>query len=396
MNRTAIFSEKILTPLEEINHAVLLIDGDKVLGIQSQTNFMLPDGFKKIDAGSKIISPGFVDIHNHGGMGMMVAADGKKAVQANAKRLVETGCTSWLPTVNTLKSLPEIVSFIEEKNTDCTSVPGIHMEGPFLTPKDIKAIQGIDAGLERPSVERFIEFYEAAKVYLLMMGISVELEHADEVIQAMLNKKVVPAAAHSTKATYEQFMHSVDVGIKHVTHTYNVMTGLHHRKPGVVGGALTCDKVTNEIISDGFHVSPVAIEVLLRCKGTEKVSIITDNTSVAGLPDGEYDLNGRQLVKKNGVTRFKDSTSEMDHTMAGSEWPINHNIRVMVQDVGATLLDSVRMASLNPAKVVGLDHQIGSLAPGKDADVVVIDENVNVFLTIVKGNVVFDPQGLFK
>ena len=95
-----------------------------------------------------------------------------------------------------------------------------------------------------------------------------------------------------------------------------------------MGGALTCDEVTNEIISDGFHVSPVAIDVLLRCKGTEKVCIITDNTSVAGLPDGEYDLNGRQLVKKNGVTRFKDSTSEMDHTMAGSEWPINHNVRM--------------------------------------------------------------------
>ncbi len=394
MSKFAIFSKKILTPYKELKNSVLLVEGEKILGIEKQENFELPEGFKKVDVGSRIVSPGFVDIHNHGGMGMMVAADGKKAVEANAKRLPETGCTTWLPTVNTLQSIPEVVAFIEEKNSGCTSVPGIHMEGPFLTPKDIKEIKGIDAGLEVPSVERFDEFYDASQGYLLMMGISVELEHADDVIREMQKHHVVPACAHSTKATYEQFMHGVDVGIKHVTHTYNVMTGLHHRKPGVAGGALTCNRVTNEIISDGFHVSPVAIDVLLRCKGTEKVCIITDNTSVAGLPDGEYDLNGRQLIKKNGVTRFKDSNSDMDHTMAGSEWPINHNVRVMTEDVGTKLVDAARMASLNPARVVGLDDRIGSLEQGKDADITVIDEELNVFLTLVKGKTAYDPEGL--
>ena len=390
MNKFAVFSERILTAKGEVRDSVLMIEGEKILSIEKQQGFELPEGFKKIDTGAKIVSPGFVDIHNHGGMGMMVSVEGKKAVKANARRLVETGCTSWLPTVNTLDSLPEIVSFIEEKHTDCTDIAGIHMEGPFLTPKDIKEIKGIDAGLEPPSVERFDEFYEAAQGHLLMMGISVELDHADDVIKEMQKYNVVPAIAHSYKATYQQFMHGVNVGIRHVTHTYNVMTGLHHRKPGVVGGALTCDKVTNEIISDSFHVSPVAIDVLLRCKGTKKICIITDNTSVAGLPDGEFHLDGRQLVKKNGVTRFKDATSEMDHTMAGSEWPINHNVQVMIQKVGAELADAVQMASLNPARVVGLDDRIGSLEPGKDADIIVIDEEINVYLTVVKGNIVYD------
>ena len=386
----ALFSNRLITPVELLSDAVILIENGKITGIENQAGFLLPEGFKKIDVEKRIIAPGFVDIHNHGGMGMMVASEGKEALKPNADRLVETGCTSWLPTVNNLESLYAIVDYIKEKHEGGTDIPGIHMEGPFLTPKAIQGIKGIDAGLEEPSVERFNEFIQAAQGYLLMMGISVELEKSDLIIQEMNKNGVVPAIAHSTRATYEQFMHGVEVGIRHVTHTYNVMTGLHHRNPGVVGGALTCDEVTNEIISDGYHVSPVAIDVLLRCKGTDQVCIITDNTSVAGLADGEYEISGRQLVKKDGVTRFKDSTSDMDHTMAGSEWPIDHNVRLMVQKVRVGLPEAVKMASLIPSKVVGLDHRIGSIEVGKDADIVVIDDEVNVFLTMVKGNICFD------
>lgn len=392
--KIALFSKRLLTPVKLIDDAVVLIEKGKIIGVENQNGFGLPEGIKKIDAGDKIIAPGFVDIHNHGGMGMMVASAGKEALKPNSDRLVETGCTSWLPTVNTLESLREIVEFINEKHEGGANIPGIHMEGPFLTPKDIKGIKGIDAGLEVPSLERFTEFVQAAQGYLLMMGISVEIDNSDLIIREMTKNGVVPAVAHSTKATYEQFMHGVEAGIRHVTHTYNVMTGLHHRNPGVVGGALTCDEVTNEIISDGYHVSPVAIDVLIRCKGTDKVCIVTDNTSVAGLADGEYEISGRQLVKKDGVTRFKDSTSDMEHTMAGSEWPIDHNVRLMVQKVGVGLPEAVKMASLIPSKVVGLDHRIGSIEVGKDADIVVIDEDVNVFMTMVKGKVCFDPKGL--
>jgi N-acetylglucosamine-6-phosphate deacetylase len=168
------------------------------------------------------------------------------------------------------------------------------------------------------------------------------------------------------------------------------MTGLHHRKPGVVGGALTCDQVTGELIADGFHVSPVAMDVLLRCKGTDKVCLITDNTAIAGLPDGEYEMHGRKLIKKDGVSRFAASTIEMDHTMAGSEWPIHHNVRTLIQSVGVSIPHAIKMASLNPAKVVGIDRAKGSLEPGKDADIVVLDEGINVYLTMVRGKIVYE------
>ncbi len=391
-NKYALISSRVITPLQVIRDGVVLVEGGKISSVGKQSNIPIPKSYRKIDLGNLIIAPGFIDIHNHGGMGMTVSLDGENALKAVCPRLIETGCTGWLPTVNTLHSLSAIVEWMKQAPGG-TEVLGIHMEGPFLAPKDIKGIQGLDAGLEVPSMQRFNEFVKAAQGHLKIMGISIELEHADEIIMEMRRLGIVPAVAH-TRATYEQFLHAVEVGVRHVTHTYNVMTGLHHRKPGVVGGALTCDQVTGELIADGVHVSPVAMDVLVRCKGTDKICVVTDNTAVAGLPDGEFELGGRKLVKKDGVTRFANSTADMDHTMAGSEWPINRGVRNLVRDVGVSLADAVKMASLNPARVIGMEKTKGSLEIGKDADIIVFDDDINVQLTFVKGKLEFDPGSL--
>jgi N-acetylglucosamine-6-phosphate deacetylase len=389
-DKFAILSNRIITPLLDIKKAVVLIDGEKILAVRAQDDMPIPGEFQIINVGEKIVAPGFIDLHNHGGMGAMVDEGGRNTVEINSERLAGTGCTSWLPTVDSLFGVKEIVAAIK-KGVNGAEIAGIHMEGPFLTPKDIKSIQGIDFGIEKPSLEKLNEFVEASEGYLRMMGLSVELEGADLVIQELRKLGIVPASAHSTKASYEQFMHGVELGIRHVTHTYNVMTGLHQRKPGVLGGALTCEQVTNEIISDGFHVSPVAIDILLRCKGTDKVCVITDNTSVAGLPDGEYEMIGGKMIKKDGITRYLNSTDDQDHTMAGSEWPINHNVWTLIDKVNVSIPDAIKMASLNPAKVAGLDHRVGSIEPGKDANIIVVDEKMNVYLTLVKGKVCHDP-----
>ena len=389
--KLALISTQVITPLQVIRDGVVLVEDGKISAVGKQVNISIPDDHTKVDFGDLVISPGFIDIHNHGGMGMTVSLDGEKALKAVCPRLAETGCTGWLPTVNTLQSLPIIVDWIKQAPVG-TEVLGIHMEGPFLAPKDIKGIKGLDLGLEIPSMERFREFFEAAQGYLKIMGISIELENSDKIIMEMRRLGIVPAVAH-TKATYEQFLRAVELGVRHVTHTYNVMTGLHHRKPGVVGGALTCDQVTGELIADGEHVSPVAMDVLVRCKGTDKICVITDNTAVAGLPDGEFELGGRKLVKKDGVTRFANSTANMDHTMAGSEWPINHGVFNLVKKVGVSLADAIKMASLNPARVIGMDKTKGSLEPGKDADIIVIDEGIKVHLTLVKGKVEYNRDG---
>jgi N-acetylglucosamine-6-phosphate deacetylase len=387
----ALISSQVITPLQVIRDGVVLVDNGTISAVGKQANFPIPETHELVDFGDLVISPGFIDIHNHGGMGTTVSLDGEKALKAVCPRLVETGCTGWLPTVNTMQCLSIIVDWINHAPGGA-EVLGIHMEGPFLAPKDIKGIQGLDIGLETPSVERFNEFVKAAQGHLKIMGISIELENSDEIIKEMRMLGIVPAVAH-TKATYEQFLRAVELGIRHVTHTYNVMTGLHHRKPGVVGGVLTCDQVTGELIADGVHVSPVAMDVLIRCKGTDKICVITDNTAVAGLADGEFELGGRKLVKKNGETRFANSTADMDHTMAGSEWPINHGVHNLVKLVGVSLPDAIKMASLNPARVIGVDKTKGSLEPGKDADIIVIDDDLNVHLTLVKGRVEYNPVG---
>ena len=165
----ALVSRRMITPLEDKKDAVVLIKGEKILAVGRCENISIPQDFETIDVGEKIITPGFIDIHNHGGMGMWVAFDGKKALEANAARLVETGCTGWLPTVNTLESLPAIVDCIEN-GTEGTDIIGIHMEGPFLTPKDIKQVKNIDYGLQKPTLKGLREFYDAAAGHLKIHG----------------------------------------------------------------------------------------------------------------------------------------------------------------------------------------------------------------------------------
>jgi len=384
--RLAIKAHRVITPLQDLRDAVVLIEGRTIVAAGRQAHLSIPEDAQVIDVGDRIVAPGFIDVHHHGAVGTS-AAEGAEAVKKIGQYLVETGTTGWLPTVNDLQSLGGIVT-AKKEGTGGADIIGIHMEGPFLAPKRLKGHAEVDEHLRMPSIAEFTQFVEAAEGNLKLMGIAPELDGALDLIREMRRVGVVPAVAH-TKATYEQFMRGVEAGIRHATHTYNVMSGMHHRRPGVLGGVLTCDQVTGELIADGYHVSPVAMDILVRCKGVDKVAVITDSTPLAGLPDGIYEMFGRQVIKKDGISRLQDSTPGVDGTMAGSEWPLNHNIYNLIDLVGVSVLDAVRMATLNPARVVGVDDHKGSIEPGKDADLVVIDEKMRVYLTVVGGAVVF-------
>jgi len=382
----AIKTHRLITPVQDLRDAVILIEGKEIASVGSQSNIPIPDSAKVIDVGDKIVAPGFIDLHHHGAVGVL-AADGAEAVKKIGQHLVKTGITAWLPTVNTLDSLEGIVT-AKENGTGGAAIIGIHMEGPFLAPKGIPGFEAVDKGLREPSIREFMQFVEVAEGNLKLMGIAPELDGALELVREMRRVGVVPAVAH-TKATYEQFMMAVEAGIRHTTHTYNVMTGMHHRKPGVVGGVLTCDQATAELIADGYHVSPVAMDILVRCKGVDKVALISDNVPLAGMPDGAYEMFGRRVVKRDGISRLEGSTPGMDGTMAGSEWPLNHGIHNLIDLVGISLPNAIRMATLTPATIIGADSYKGSIEPGKDADLVVIDEKMQVHLTMVEGEVVF-------
>jgi len=385
----AIRVSRVITPLQDLRDAVVVVRGEHIDAVGLARHVAIPEGAQVLDMGDKIIAPGFMDIHNHGAVGAY-AADSAEAVHKIAGYLASTGTTSWLPTVLGRQEIQPVVEAIRQGSPG-TDLIGLHLEGPFLAPKRVPGQEAMDNGLEAPSLALFGKLVQACDGHLKLMGVAPELPGALELIRETCRVGVVAAVAH-TKASYEQFMRAVEAGVRHVTHAYNVMTGFHHRAPGVMGGVLTCDQVTAELIADGFHVSPPAMDVLIRCKGVDKVAVITDLTPVAGLPDGKYDFFGTSIVKEHGISRVEGSRPDQDHTMAGSEWPLNRDVYNLVDLVGLTLRDAIRMATLTPATVIGMQARKGSIEPGKDADLVVIDEKVNVYLTMVRGRIVFEAK----
>jgi len=394
----AIRTQRLLTPLQELREAVILIDDEKIEAVGRQANIPIPGGYKVWDVGERIVAPGLIDIHIHGANGYF-AREGVEAVRGIAKWLVTTGTTSWLAAAGDLEGIKGVAEAMKQ-GVEGASVEGIHGEGPFLYPK---YLPGESQAPPPPAeISTYHELLEASEGHLLMMDCSPDLPGGLDLIREIHRTGVIASFAHG-EADYDLFMRAVEAGIRHVTHTYNVMTGMHHRRPGAVGAALTCDNLMCELNADGFHVHPVAMDVLIRCKGLDKVCLISDMQAAAGLPDGEYDWSDRiidgeyqwvgvKLIKRDGMVRLAGQDESQDGAISSSVWPIKRGVRNLVYDLGLPLKDAVRLASLNPAVAVGLDKKIGSLDPGKRADLIIIDEDINLYLTMVAGKVVYESD----
>lgn len=382
----ALRARKLVTPYRVIEDGVIVVRDEKLKYVGASHNVSIPDGCEVTDLGDKILAPGCIDIHHHGAVGeRAVTIQGVKKIGAF---LPSTGCTAWLPTVNAPEHCAEIVK-AKREGTGGADIPGIHMEGPFLAPKNLPGRPEADAHLRKPDLNLLEEIQEAAEGNVLLMGVGIEVEGAMELIRGMRRLGIVPSVAH-TKTDYATFMKAVDAGLRHATHLYNVMSGMHHRRPNVVGGILTCDEVTTELIGDGIHVDPVAMEVAIRCKGVDMIALITDQTELAGMPDGRYSRpNGVFIIKKDGVCRMEGFNDKTDNTMAGSSITMDQDVRVMVGKVGLALKEVFKMAALTPARIVGIDKTKGSLEPGKDADIVVWSPDLEVEATYVRGRKVF-------
>jgi N-acetylglucosamine-6-phosphate deacetylase len=225
------------------------------------------------------------------------------------------------------------------------------------------------------------EIYRASKKRLRIVTLAPELTGALDAISWLNERDILVAGGHSN-ATFGEAINGIMVGMRHATHLFNGMRILHHREPGIVGATLYDDRVTVELIADNFHIHPAIIKFVVKIKSVSKTSLVSDSIVGAGLPDGKYEFGGMKIIVKQGKSFLKSGI------LAGSTIRLCDAVKNMVQKYGFCLQNAVEMASSTPAKIIGL-HRKGYLAPGMDADITVLDQNLSTVLTMVQGKIVY-------
>ncbi len=377
----AIVNGKIILPDSIVEGRALLFD-EKIIGL-SET---VPQGAEIIDAKGRYVAPGLVDIHIHGYLGEDTSDGSVEGIRKIAEGIVKNGVTAWLPTTMTVsydelhRAFDAVRTLMDKKNNPKgAQVMGVHAEGPFINPskKGAQAVEYI-----RPADAPFL--IENSDV-IRIATIAPEMPGALDCIREVTEKTGILMSMGHTAANYETAKAGIEAGIRHATHLFNAMTPLNHRDPGVVGASLADDRVSTELIADTFHISPDLFGLVAKVKG-DNLILITDCTRAGGLEDGEYTLGGQPFFLKGIECRLADGT------IAGSVLKLNNAVRNMREHTNLPLEQIVRMASINAARCIGLDRTKGSLEAGKDADIILADENFAVSETIIAGETVWAAE----
>ena len=383
VNKTCLLKGTVITPSKTIKNGTVVFEDGKITAVGRRDEIEAPTGALVIDASQKIVTPGFIDIHVHGGRGKSVMEASAEAINELAKFEVNHGTTAFLPTTisasqEELVGVAKAVRVAMEKGTEGAEVLGIHLEGPYIS---TKKRGGQDQNFIRPpSLDEFSEILKASNQKVRIVTLAPEVDGAEMLIDELRNLGIVASVGHSN-ATYSEAVNAIKQGVSHAAHVFNGMRSFHHREPGVPGAVLTHEEVTAELISDGVHVHPAAMKLLTRVKGSNGVVLVTDAIRAAGMPDGKYKLGKQDVIVKNGICRL------VSGELAGSTLTMDRAVRNMVELVGTSLQEAVMMATINSATVIGIEDRKGSIEPGKDADLVMLDERLNVCLTVVKGEV---------
>ena len=377
-----IVNGKIVLP-NEISEGKALAYSDKIEGIIDIDK--IPKEANIIDAGGGYVTPGLIDTHIHGYLGEDTS-DGKiDGVRTMAKGVVENGVTSFLPTTMTvpmdeinqaLDNVRALKSETEKSDFMGARILGVNLEGPFINPSK-KGAQKED-NIKKPSAD----FIEKNADIIRVATIATEMDEGLNEVKKMVNIPGVHISLGHTDATFEQAMAAFEAGVDRVTHLFNAQTPLHHRKPGVVGAALT-SPVYTELIADTFHVHKGLFQLIANNK-KDKLVLITDCTRAGGMPDGEYSLGGQPIFVKGIQCLLADGT------IAGSVLKLNNAVKNLKDNTNLTLWECVNAASLNPAKSIGADELYGSIEQGKIADLVIMDEFFNVKTTIIGGVIKYE------
>ncbi len=381
----AFVGSKIVTPFRVIEPGTLIVEGKKIFELGKVEDVEITSDCKVYDVSGMIISPGFVDLLCHGGGGKGFAdEDDPNALEHISNFHFVHGTTTLLaglyskPYSMLIADMRRIAHFIE--NNDSTNLYGIHMEGPFINPKLKGAMN--EEYIWKPELESWLNLRDAARGFIKIMTIAPELSGAIPIMRHAAQDRIVLSIGHS-EANYDEIEIAIDNGASHVTHMFNAMKPLHHRTPGVVTASFLRDELKIELIADGIHVHPVVMKLIHKLKGTRGINLITDAIRASGMPDGEYEFADQKVFVKNQKAYLEDGT------LAGSTLTMEVAVKNMVELVGIPLTDAIRMATLNGTKVLGLQRIKGILAAGMLADIVLMNSDFEVQLTLREGKVKF-------
>lgn len=375
---------KVVTPFRILNDATIVIQDNKIYELGKSADIKIPKDANVIDCSGKTITPGFVDLLVHGGGGYAFAGGDPDSIERVARYFLEHGSTTMLASLyarpeelllSDVRKLADYIIAHPESN-----IKGIHMEGPYLN-KELKGAMN-ESYLWKPTVESWNKMWEASRGLIRLMSIAPELPGAIEVMREASFRNVVLSIGHSM-ANYDEIELAIDNGAAHVTHMFNAMNPFHHRKPGVILGALLRNELKIELIADTLHVHPAVMEFLLKVKGANGIIAVSDSIRAGGMHEGEYDFADQTVYMKDSKAILKDGT------LAGSTLTLNKAVKNLVQTANAKLTDAVRMAGLNGAKVINLEHSKGVISSGRIADIVVMDDEYEVDMTIQNGKIVY-------
>jgi N-acetylglucosamine-6-phosphate deacetylase len=394
----------IITPFRLIENGTVVIEGERIKAVGSKEEIPIPAHAKIINVSGDFISPGFIDLHLHGAWGGDVMSASLEDLSKMSRGLVRNGVTAFLPTTLTgpLSDIENALNCIQHAQTHgfChgAKILGAHLEGPFIN-REQKGAQNPQY-IVKPNKEVYIPLLEKHPC-IVRLSAAPEVPGSLELGQELKKRKIVASIAHSN-ATYTEVLKAIEAGYSHVTHMFSSMSGIQrinaYRIAGVIESTLLLDELTTEMIADGHHLPPSLMKLVLKTKGNDKVCLVTDAMSAAGLGPGRFKLGKTEVIIEDNVPEcfevsgrdtFCVAKTTDRSSFASSVTTMDKMVKNMINLLGLNIIQSIQLVTVNPARMQMLDDEIGILSPGMKADLTVFNKQIDVQLTMVDGKIVF-------
>src|SRR5262245_15451958 len=386
MSKFAIFTKRVITPDTIIRQGVVLVDGKKIVDVGTRFNVPFDESeFETLHFEQKTLVPGFIDVHIHGARGRDIMEGTRDAIEVVSKYLAAHGTTSYLATtvtaspIETIQAVESLGKLVSE-DTGGAKILGLHLEGPFIS-QEKRGVHPPEH-IRLPSTRIFDELVKMSNGQVRLITVAPEIPGGLDFIQHIRSRGVLVSLGHSN-ATYDVARRAIQAGASNATHTFNAMRDFSHRQPGVLGAVLTNPNVWTELIADRANVDPIAIQMLLSCKGHRRILLVTDAISAAGMPDGDFQLGSLLVKVSQGVCRVAEGT------LAGSTLSVDRALQNIMHWTGIPLEEAIYMTSRNPAESIGVAQTKGSIQPGYDADMILLNDDLEVHATLCDGQLVY-------